>query len=157
MEKILSTITDCRGNETPVAILSQIGGQLYLWEINCLSSSAHGLGNCLCANHQPTTETPVSTAEVISRFGVEALDGFEEPGVEQLVFDTFGVEIDELETFLRVSYSLGANPLPVLRKKTKAPVVFSENSELLTFPEEEPGTTIFVINSHGYLSVKINQ
>jgi len=76
---------------------------------------------------------------------------FDAPGTEQKVIDAFGVEINELETFLRVSYMLNVNPLPILRRVTEFPVVFSENTVGLTFPEKEPGT--FVVNSHGEISM----
>ena len=77
--------------------------------------------------------------------------GKENDMTEQKVFDAFGVEINELETFLRVSYMLNVNPLPILRRVTEFPVVFSENTVGLTFPEKEPGT--FVVNSHGEISM----
>lgn len=153
-QKILSTITNLHGDEVPSAILYQEeNGSFTLWEINCLSAHLYGLGNCLCENHLPSWEEPISTDEVIRRFGKEALNGFEAPGDEQLVFDAFGVEINELETFLRLSYRFGTNPLPVLRKFTGRPIVFSENPDLLAFPEAEPGTVIFVVNSRGEISV----
>ena len=153
MEKVLRTIKDNYGEEIPVVVLSQRGGLFRLWEIICFSSQNYDLGNCRCVNHDAAEETPVSTSEVISRFGKEALDGFESPGREQVVFDAFGVEVGELEKYLEISYFLGTNPLPVLRKKTNAPVVFAEEPERLTFPEEEPGTTIFVVNGRGDISV----
>jgi hypothetical protein len=128
---------------------------LYLWEINCLSALDYGLGTCLCINHPMVVKEPISTAEVIRQFGVEALDGFEAPSDAQIVFDAFGVEIDELETYLRVAYQIGANPLPALRKITGRPIVFSENPDLLAFPEAEPGTVIFVVNSRGEISTVV--
>ena len=154
MEKVIRTIENQYGNEIPAAVLIQREGLLYLWEINCYSSLHHGLGNCHCVNHPVSVEDPISTEEVVARFGIEALDGFEAPGREQLVYDAFGVEAGELEKYLEISYFLGTNPLPVLRKKTKAPVVFAEEPERLTFPEEEPGTKIFVVNSRGEISVR---
>ena len=154
MEKILRTATDSYGEQTPVAVLFQKGGLFRLWEINCMSSMTHNLGNCLCINHPVATETPVSTAEVIRRFGEDALDGFDTQSNEQIVFDAFCIEINELEAYLRVSYWIGVNPLPALRKAYDLPIVFSENPELLTFPEEEPGTIVFVINSRGEISVR---
>ena len=45
------------------------------------------------------------------------------------------------------------NPLPVLRAQTECAVVFSENPDYLSFPGEEPGTTIFVVNGRGEISV----
>jgi len=153
MEKVISTIENQYGDVIPSSVLFQEDGLLRLWEINCLSSLYNNLGNCHCENHLPSWEEPISTEEVIRRFGKEALDGFDAPGTEQKVFDAFGVEINELETFLRLSYRFGTNPLPVLRKKTNAPVVFAEEPERLTFPEEEPGTTIFVVNGRGEISV----
>lgn len=153
MEKIVNTIVDCRGNEIPSAILFQEGGLLHLWEINCFSALHHGLGNCLCVNHPPSIEAPVSTSEVIQSFGEEALEGFDTQNETQIVFNAFGVEIDELETFIRISYMLGINPLPAMREK--ANVVFSENPDLLHFPEEEPGTIVFIVNSNGEIAVKI--
>jgi len=152
MEKVLHTITDCYGEETPTAVLIQEDGLLRLWEINCYSSINYNLGSCYCVSHDAASERPVSTNEVIQRFGSDALDGFESPGREQVVFDAFGVEVGELEKYLEISYFLGTNPLPVLRKKTNAPVVFAEEPERLTFPEEEPGTTIFVVNGRGEIS-----
>lgn len=154
MEKVLSTITDCYGEETPAVALIQEGGLLRLWELTCFSSNWHNLGNCRCVSHAPSEESPISTEEVIQRFGKEALDGFESPGAEQLVFDAFGIEITELETFLRVSYALGNNPLPVLRDKGAA-VVFAEDPDLLYFPDEESGAVIFIVNSHGEISVRV--
>ena len=152
-QKILSTTTDCYGEQTPVAVLTQTGGLFRLWEVNCMSSMAHNLGNCLCVNHPPSVEDPISTEEVVTRFGAKALDGFEAPSDAQRIFDAFGIEAEELETALRVAYQIGANPLPALRKFTGRPIVFSENPDLLAFPEEEPGTIIFVVNSHGEISV----
>lgn len=153
MKKILVTQTNLYGDEIPVAELYQEGGLLRLWEINCFSALHYGLGNCLCENHLPSTETPISTADVIQRFGAEALDGFNEPGDVQLVFDAFGIEKDELETYLRVSYTLGINPLPAMRKLTDSPIIFSEEPGRLVFPDEEPGTIIFAVNSRGEIFV----
>ena len=153
MEKVISTIENQYGDFIPAAVLYQESGMLYLWEINCLSALDYGLGNCHCVNHLPSWDEPISTEEVIRRFGKEALDGFDAPGIEQKVFDAFGVEINELETFLRLSYRFGMNPLPVLRAQTGCAVVFSENPDYLSFPEKEPGTTIFVVNGRGEISV----
>ena len=154
MEKVLSTTINGYGEKISTAVLFNKGGLLHLWEVNCWGAKDLGLGNCLCNNHPMATETPVCTAEIIRRFGANALDGFDEPGESQLIFDAFCVEVHELETYLRVSYWIGANPLPALRKAYDLPIVFSENPELLTFPEEEPGTKIFVINSCGEISVR---
>jgi hypothetical protein len=151
MEKVISTIENLYGEEIPETILFQKNGQLYLWEITCYSSLDYNLGHCQCVNHFPSDERPVSTQYVIEQFGKEALDGFEAPGLEQHVFNAFGVGLYELETFLRVSYMLNVNPLPSLRRVTEFPVVFLENTEGLTFPEKEPGT--FVVNSHGEISM----
>lgn len=154
MKKVLNTTINGYGDEIPSVVLYQEeDGRFSLWEINCLSALHYGLGNCLCVNHPASTETPISTDEVIRRFGAEALDGFEAPGDEQLVFDAFGVEIDELETYLRVSYTLGINPLPAMRKLTDSPIIFSEEPGRLVFPDEEPGTIIFAVNSRGEISV----
>ena len=155
MEKIVNTVTNCYGEEIPSAVLYQEGGMLYLWEIACLSSSAHNLGNCNCINHPPTVENPISTNEVVRQFGSDVLEGFEEPGVEQLVFDEFGIEIDELETYLKVSYRLGSNPLPFLRKKTTHPVIFLDGSVNLEAFEGEK--VIFIVNSRGEISVEATQ
>ena len=152
-QKTLSTIENQYGDFIPAAVLYQESGMLYLWEINCLSALDYGLGNCHCVNHLPSWDEPISTEEVIRRFGKEALDGFEAPSDAQLVFDAFGIEAKELETALRVAYQIGANPLPALRKITGRPIVFSENPDLLAFPEAEPGTVIFVVNSRGEISV----
>ena len=153
MEKVLNTTMDCHGEETPSAVLHQEGGQFYLWEINCFSALHHNLGNCHCINHPASIETPVSTAEVVERFGIEALDGFDTENDEQSVFDAFGIEINELETYIKVSYRIGANPLPALRKRTEIPVIFGEEPDLLIFPEEWAGTKVFIVNSHGEISV----
>ena len=153
-QKILSTTTNCYGDEIPSVVLYQEeDGRFSLWEINCLSALHYGLGNCHCVNHLPSWEEPISTEEVIRRFGKEALNGFDPPSDAQRIFDAFGIEAEELETALRVAYQIGANPLPALRKKTNAPVVFAEEPERLTFPEAEPGTVIFVVNSRGEISV----
>jgi len=157
MEKVISTIENQYGDVIPSSVLFQEDGLLRLWEINCLSSLYNNLGNCHCENHLPSWDEPISTEEVIRRFGKEALDGFDAPGTEQKVFDAFGVEINELETFLRLSYRFGMNPLPVLRAQTECAVVFSENPDYLSFPEEEPGTTIFVVNSQGEISLKYTE
>ena len=153
-QKILSTTMDCYGEETPTVILIQKEGMLYLWEVMCLSSKAHNLGNCNCVNHPATVEDPISTADVIQRFGAEALDGFEKPGREQLVFDTFGVEAEELETHIRVSFAMNLNPLPALRAKGNV-VVFAKDPDLLCFPDEKPGTIIWFVNSRGEISVRV--
>ena len=153
METILLTTTNSFGEEIPEEILIQEGGMLRLWKINCYSSQDLDLGNCRCVNHPMAIETPISTSEVVSRFGKEALDGFEEPGREQLIFDAFGVEADELETYLRIAYQIGANPLPALRKLSDSPIVFSEEGRLV-FPDEDPGTLIFIVNSRGKISVR---
>ena len=153
-EKVVNTVTNCYGEEIPSAVLYQEDGMLFLWEIACLSSSSHNLGNCQCINHNSTEEVPVSTQYVIQRFGSDVLDGFEAPRTEQLVFDAFGIEISELETFIRVSYHIGINPLPALRKKTNYPIVFLDgNIDLSNFDEE----VIFVVNSRGEISAEINQ
>ena len=153
-QRILATIKDCHGEETPVAILTQNGGLLRLWEVVCLSSRDHNLGNCLCINHDATEETPVSTSEVIERFGIEALDGFEAPRDAQLVFDAVGVEIDALETFLRIAYNFNINPLPALRERTEAEIVFGYDPNLLVFPEAKPGTIVFVVNDRGEIAAR---
>lgn len=150
-QKILSTTMDCYGEKIPTAVI-QKNGMLYIWEVNCFSSQNYNLGNCRCVNHDAATERPISTAEVIQRFGVRSLDGFEKPGREQLVFDAFGIEVHEMETFLRVSYMLGINPLPALRDKGAA-VVFSETAEGIAFPDAEPGI-VFIVNSRGEISVR---
>ena len=157
MEKVIRTIENQYGDEIPAAILIQEGGKLRLWEINCLSALHYGLGNCYCENHLPSWDYPVSTNDVIQRFGSDALDGFEAPSDAQRIFDAFGIEAEELETALRVAYQIGANPLPALRKFTGRPIVFSENPDLLAFPEAEPGTTIFVVNSQGEISLKYTE
>lgn len=82
-EKVLHTITDCYGEETPTAVLIQEEGLLRLWEINCYSSINYNLGSCCCVSHDAATERPISTDEVIDRFGAKALDGFEAPSREQ--------------------------------------------------------------------------
>ena len=152
-EKVVNTVIDQYGNETPSAILFQEGGMFYLWEINCWSSAAHNLGNCQCVSHPATTETPISTNEVIRQFGEEALKGFEQPGTEQLVFDEFGIEIDELETFIKTAYRLDMNPLPILRKKTDYPIVFLDGGiDMSAFEEEE---IVFIVNSRGDISVEM--
>ena len=100
------------------------------------------------------TETPVSTAEVIQQFGEEALNGFEAPSDKQLIFDAFGIEAHELETFCRIAYRLGFNPLPVLRSVTECKVVYSENPENLTFTsDKKPNDIIFIVNSQGKIFV----
>lgn len=152
-EKVVNTVIDQYGNETPSAVLYQEGGQLYLWEINCWSSQTHNLGNCQCVSHPPTTDDPVSTSEVIQRFGAEALEGFEQPGTEQLVYNEFGVELQELETYLRISYHMGQNPLPFLRKKTTHPVVFLDGN--LNFEAFKGEEVVFVVNSRGEISAEI--
>ncbi len=155
MKKVLGTITNCYGDEIPSVVLYQEeDGRFSLWEINCLSALHYGLGNCHCENHLPSVDYPISTEEVVTRFGAEALDGFDAPSDAQRIFDAFGVEAEELETALRVAYQIGANPLPALRKFTGRPIVFSENPDLLAFPEAEPGTVIFVVNSRGEISVR---
>ena len=154
MKKVLRTTLDCYGNETPTAVLIQENGLLRLWEVVCFSSKFHNLGNCLCVNHPATTETHISTDEVIARFGKEALDGFEKPGEEQLIFDAFGIESNELETFLRVSYTLGSNPLLALRSKFSATVAVSETTDGIAITGAEPGDIVFIINSRGEISVK---
>ena len=129
MEKVISTIKNQYGDEIPAAILYQENGMLHLWEVNCLSALHYGLGNCLCENHPPSVEDLISTDEVVRRFGAEALDGFDEPSEAQIIFDAFGIEINELEAYLRVSYRIGANPLPALRKAYDLPIVFGEESQ----------------------------
>ena len=153
MEKVISTIENQYGDEIPSVVLYQEDGLLRLWEINCLSSLYNNLGNCHCENHLPSWDYPVSTNDVIQRFGSDALDGFEAPSDAQRIFDAFGIEAEELETALRVAYQIGANPLPALRNITDNPIVFSEEPNLLHFPDEEPGTTIFVVNGRGEISV----
>ena len=154
MRKVLSSMENQYGEKVSTAILYQENGMFRLWEVNCWSAKDLGLGNCLCVNHPMGVEDPISTTEIISRFGKEALDGFNEPGDAQLVFDAFGIEKDELETFCRISYKLGGNPLPALRKHYNVPIVFSENHDLLAFPEAEPGTLVFVVNSRGEIAVR---
>ena len=155
MEKVISTIENQYGDEIPSVVLYQEeDGRFSLWEINCLSALHYGLGNCHCINHPASIETPVSTTEVVERFGPEALDGFDPPSDAQRIFDAFGIEAEELETALRVAYQIGANPLPALRNITDNPIVFSEEPNLLHFPDEEPGTTIFVVNGRGEISVR---
>ena len=153
-EKTLSTIENQYGDEIPAAVLFQENGQLYLWEINCWSAKDLGLGNCLCVNHPMGVEEPISTTEIISRFGKEALDGFDAPSDAQLVFDAFGVEAHELETALSVAYRLRINPLPALRDASGQAIVFSHDPDRLIFPEEEPGTIVFIVNSRGEISVR---
>jgi len=153
MDKILRTTINGYGEKIPTAVLFQEDGLLRLWEINCFSALHYGLGNCHCENHLPSEDYPVSTNDVIQRFGSDALDGFDTENDEQSVFDAFGIEINELETYLKVSYRIGANPLPALRKLTEIPVVFGEEPDLLIFPEEKPGTKVFIVNSHGKISV----
>lgn len=154
MRKVLSSMENQYGEKVPTAILYQENGMLRLWEVNCWSAKDLGLGNCLCVNHPMGVEDPISTTEIISRFGKEALDGFNEPGDAQLVFDAFGIEKDELETFCRISYKLGGNPLPALRKHYNVPIVFGEDPDMLIFPEEKPGTKIFIFNSRGEIAVR---
>ena len=154
MKKVLNTITNLYGDEIPSAVLYQEGGLFRLWEINCLSALHYGLGNCHCVNHPVSNFSPISTNEIINQFGTEALDGFEAPSDAQIIFDAFGIEAHELETALRVAYQIGANPLPALRKHYNVPIVFSENPDLLAFPEAEPGTLVFVVNSRGEIAVR---
>ena len=153
MEKVLSSMENQYGDEIPAVVLFQEGGMLRLWEINCYSALHYGLGNCLCENHPPSVEDLISTDEVVRRFGAEALDGFDEPSEAQIIFDAFGIEINELEAYLRVSYRIGANPLPALRKAYDLPIVFGEDPDLLVFPNAEPGI-IFIVNSRGEISVR---
>jgi hypothetical protein len=153
MEKVLNTMENQYGENIPTAVLFQEDGLLRLWEINCLSALHYGLGNCLCENHPPSVEDLISTDEVVRRFGAEALDGFDEPSEAQIIFDAFGIEKDELETFLRISYMINLNPLPALRKRTEAEIAFGEDPDLLVFPDLLPGTVVFIINSRGEISV----
>ncbi|MFA7030340.1 MAG: hypothetical protein WC179_08705 [Candidatus Cloacimonadaceae bacterium] len=74
-------------------------------------------------------------------------------GYEQKVFDAFGVETYELETFCRISYRLGFNPVPMLRSVTECNIIFSENPERLMFPDEESDNIIFFVNSQGEIFV----
>ena len=154
MKKVLATTVNGYGENVPTAVLFQESGLLYLWEVNCYSAIDLGLGTCLCNNHPMATETPVSTAEVIQQFGEEALNGFEAPSDKQLIFNAFGIEADELETYLKVSYRLGINPLPALRDASGQAIVFSHDPDRLIFPEEEPGTIVFIVNSRGEISVR---
>jgi hypothetical protein len=154
MKKIIRRTKDSYGNETPTAVLIQENGLLRLWEVVCLSSQFHNLGNCQCVNHSATEEVPVTTQEVVRRFGAEALDGFGKSGYEQKVFDAFGIEAHELETFCRISYRLGLNPIPILRSVTKCEVDYSENPENLTFTsDKKPNDIIFIVNSQGRIFV----
>ena len=59
-----------------------------------------------------------------------------------------------LETYLKVSYRLGINPLPALRDASGQAIVFSHDPDRLIFPEEEPGTIVFIVNSRGEISVR---
>ena len=93
MKKDLATTVNGYGEKVATAILYQENGMLSLWEINCYSALDYGLGNCHCVNHLPSWEEPISTEQVIARFGKEALDGFEAPSDAQLVFDAFGIEV----------------------------------------------------------------
>lgn len=154
MKKVLNTTINGYGEKVSTAVLYQENGLFRLWEVNCISSIDLGLGNCHCVNHPMAIEYPISTHEIINQFGKEALDGFNEPGDTQLVFDAFGIEKDELETFCRIFYKIGGNPLPALRKHYNVPIVFSENPDLLAFPEAEPGTLVFVVNSRGEIAVR---
>ena len=153
MEKVLATTVNCYGEKVSTAVLYQENGLFRLWEINCYSARSQGLGHCNCVNHPIAIEYPISTHEIINQFGKEALDGFNEPGDAQLVFDAFGIEKDELETFCRISYKIGANPLPALRAFSGQQIVFGEDPDLLVFPDAELGTVIFVVNSRGEISV----
>ena len=153
MKKVLATTVNCYGEKVSTAVLYQENGLFRLWEINCYSALDYGLGHCNCVNHPIAIEYPISTHEIINQFGKEALDGFNEPGDAQLVFDAFGIEKDELETFCRISYKIGANPLPALRAFSGQQIVFGEDPDLLVFPDAELGTVIFVVNSRGEISV----
>ena len=137
MEKTLRTIKDRNGHTIREAVLMQEDGMLFLWEIACYSSRLFNLGNCWCVSHPRATEVPIRTSEVIRRFGKEVLDGFDPPGREQLVFDAFGVKIEELEAYLRVSYRLGVNPLPPIRD-TGTLVGLANDVVTLIFPNAEP-------------------
>lgn len=153
MHKVIATIPNCDGNEIPIVVLRQEDGLLSLWKITCFSSRDHNLGTCNCINHSATEETLISTDEVIQRFGKEALDGFQAPGREQMVFDAFGIELAELETFIRVSYMLDSDPLPALRSKGNVEV-FAVDQELISSPDVESGTIMFLVNSRGQISVR---
>ena len=154
MKKVLATLTNQYGEEIPAAVLFQEDGLLRLWEVNCYSSHHLNLGNCYCENHLNSFDYPISTEEVVTRFGAEALDGFDAPSDAQLVFDAFGVEAHELETALSVAYRLRINPLPALRDASGQAIVFSHDPDRLIFPEEEPGTIVFIVNSHGEIFVR---
>ena len=153
MKKVLKTTVNGYGENIPTAVLFREGNLLHLWEVNCWSANDLGLGTCLCNNHPMAIEYPISTAEVIENFGANALDGFDEPSEAQIIFDAFGIEKDELETFLRISYMINLNPLPALRKRTEAEIAFGEDPDLLVFPDLLPGTVVFIINSRGEISV----
>jgi len=154
MKKVLRTIKDNYGKKTPTVVLSQRGGLFRLWQIICFSSQDYNLGNCRCESHPSSEEVPVSTAEIVSRFGVEALDGFDEPGREQIIFNAFGVEAKELERALGLAYWFGFNPLPGLRKGTGNRIVFGEDPDRIAALDKEPGT-LFIVNSRGEVSVRV--
>ena len=154
MEKTLRTIKDRDGHAMRDRVLIQEDGMLFLFEVSCHRSRLFNLGNCKCVNHPSATVTPVSTGEVIRRFGAEALDGFEEPGREQIIFNAFGVEAAVLEKVLRIAYSFGVNPLPTFRTLFGNRIVFGEDLDSIVFPEEEPGKVIFIVNSRGEISVR---
>ena len=59
-----------------------------------------------------------------------------------------------LKTFCRIFYKIGGNPLPALRKQYNVPIVFGEDPDMLIFPEEKPGTKIFIFNSRGEIAVR---
>ena len=79
--------------------------------LNCYSSFDLGMGTCNCVSHPTYMERPITSVEAEER-GL-LLGGYT---VEQFFYDYFGYKMPVIVDYIKLSYQVGANPLPELRR-----------------------------------------
>ena len=108
---ILDSVENQHGDEIVTQAISVEDGVFEEMTLNCLSSKSLEMGTCLCVNH-PIYLYRLLTSDEVEKMGfiVESLT------FEQRVFDTFHRTLDDIRSFCEISYKMGLNPLPHLRK-----------------------------------------
>jgi len=84
----LSTIKNQYGDKIVDKRLYFHNGQWLIWEINCWSSSAYGLGTCHCNSHDPATEHEIDRERALEllRKYIERHNRAEEKRLQEIAF-----------------------------------------------------------------------
>jgi len=129
---ILKTIKNQWGQEIPTEDIQWDGGPAWVRRtLTCHSSELLGLGTCACVSHNPYHYEDLTSSEVREIISKEIISLTEEEErilssrswqdefLEFLWVKCCQLTQEEVEDWLSLSYRIGNNPLPALRKKVK--------------------------------------